>query len=109
MPKNSADHWKVVISRGFAVVVVEQSAEFIAAADAAHHGEARRRLDQFILDFLMIASPSIIVAEGRDGRVRRCPRPIASSDYRSRCASLASWPGKSNANYQDRCSSDERH
>ena len=34
-------------SRGFPIIVVEHPAQFIAAADAAHLGEARRRLDQF--------------------------------------------------------------
>src|ERR1017187_2179682 len=31
-------------SRGFAVVIVEHSAQFVATADAAHLEEARRRL-----------------------------------------------------------------
>ena len=35
-------------SRGFAVVIVEHSAQFVATADAAHLEEARRRLDQFV-------------------------------------------------------------
>src|ERR1022692_3653239 len=54
-------------SRGFPIIVVEHPAQFIAAADAAHLGEARRRLDQFVLDSLMIAPLAIVVNEGRDG------------------------------------------
>ena len=54
-------------SRGFAVVIVEHSAQFVAAADAAQLEEARRRLDQFVLDALMIAPLAIIVSENRDG------------------------------------------
>src|ERR1022692_639265 len=66
VPKNSAD-LKNGSSRGFPVIVVEHPAQFIAAADAAHLGEARRRLDQFVLDSLMIAPLAIVVNEGRDG------------------------------------------
>ena len=54
-------------SRGFAVVIVEHSAQFVATADAAHLEEARRRLDQFVLDALMIAPLAIRVSEDRDG------------------------------------------
>jgi hypothetical protein len=35
--------------------------------DVTHLGQGRRRLDQFVLDPLMIAPLSIIVHEGRDG------------------------------------------
>ena len=52
LPKNSAD-LKNGSSRGFPIIVVEHPAQFIAAADAAHLGEARRRLDQFVLDSLI--------------------------------------------------------
>src|ERR1022692_3061954 len=47
VPKNSAD-LENGSSRGFPIIVVEHPAQFIAAADAAHLGEARRRLDQFV-------------------------------------------------------------
>ena len=43
LPKNSAD-LENGSSRGFPIIVVEHPAQFIAAADAAHLGEARRRL-----------------------------------------------------------------
>src|ERR1017187_1642948 len=66
LPKNSAD-LENGSSRGFPIIVVEHPAQFIAAADAAHLEEARRRLDQFVLDSLMIAPLAIVVNEGRDG------------------------------------------
>src|ERR1022692_2100770 len=66
LPKNSAD-LENGSSRGLPIIVVEHPAQFIAAADAAHLGEARRRLDQFVLDSLMIAPLAIVVNEGRDG------------------------------------------
>jgi hypothetical protein len=47
LPKNSAD-LENGSSRGFPIIVVEHPAQFIAAADAAHLGEARRLLDQFV-------------------------------------------------------------
>ena len=53
--------------RSTLVIIVEYSAQFVATADAAHLEEARRRLDQFVLDALMIAPLAIIVDEGRDG------------------------------------------
>src|ERR1035438_1796313 len=54
-------------SRGFPIVVVQHSAEFFSALDVTHVGQRRRRLDQFVLDPLMIAPLAIIVDEGRDG------------------------------------------
>src|ERR1017187_10126918 len=66
LPRNSAD-LENGSSRGFLIIVVEHPAQFIAAADAAHLGEARWRLDQFVLDSLMIAPLAILVNEGRDG------------------------------------------
>jgi|ERR1022692_282775 hypothetical protein len=54
-------------SRGCSIVVVEHSAEFFSALDVTHLGQRRRRLDQLVLDPLMIAPLAIIVDEGRDG------------------------------------------
>jgi hypothetical protein len=65
LPRNSAD-LENGSSRGFPIIVVEHPAQFIAAADAAQLEEARRRLDQFVLDALMIAPLAIIVSENRD-------------------------------------------
>ena len=67
MPKNSADPEKSGDSRALPIIIVEHSAQFVAAADAAHLEEALRRLDQFVLDALIIAPLAIIVDEGRDG------------------------------------------
>src|ERR1022692_4189277 len=66
LPKNSAD-FENGSSRGFPIIVVEHPAQFVATADAAHLEEARRRLDQFVLDALMIAPLAIIVSEGQEG------------------------------------------
>jgi hypothetical protein len=54
-------------SRGFPIIIVEHSAQFVATADAARLEEARRRLDQCVLDALMIAPLAIRVSENRDG------------------------------------------
>ena len=51
VPRNSAD-LENGSSRGFPIIVVEHPAQLIAAADAAHLGEARRRLDQIVLDIV---------------------------------------------------------
>ena len=68
--RSTQHYWALnilLMLRSTLVIIVEHSAQFVATADAAHLEEARRRLDQFVLDALMIAPLAIIVDEGRDG------------------------------------------
>ena len=54
-------------SGGLPVRVVEDPAELLLASDVAHLRKELWRLDEFVLDPLMIAPMTIILGEGRDG------------------------------------------
>jgi hypothetical protein len=46
----------------FPIAVVQHSTEFFSAADAPHSGQGLRRLDEFVVDPLMIAPVTTLLS-----------------------------------------------